>query len=80
MMWAALTLAVVVFIVVLVVALFRPRTPEPPLDPEAAMQAAVELHRIDRRLDVEWTKRELRRDADELEHSIEEIIGDDDEP
>jgi hypothetical protein len=62
------------------VCLSRRRRPEPPLDPESLLQAAIELHRIGRRLDVDWTKYELRRDADRLEHRIVELTDEHDEP
>lgn len=70
---AALTIAVILFALVLL----KPRKPEPPLDPESVMQAAVELHRIRRDIEVAHTRAELRRDADVLEHRIVEIISDD---
>jgi hypothetical protein len=79
-MWPALAVALAAAVLLLAVAMLRSRKPEPPLDPEAAMRAAVELHRIGRQLDVDWTKAELRRDADRLEHRIVEIIDGDDEP
>jgi hypothetical protein len=70
--WLAGVLGVV--ILVLVACLFGRRNPEPPLDPEATMQAAVELHRIRRDLDVAYLKSEQRRDASLVEHRIIEII------
>jgi hypothetical protein len=76
--WIAGGLAIV--ILVLVAYLLRSRSPEPPLDPEATMEAAVELHRIGRDLDVAYTKSEQRRDASVVEHRIVEIIDGSDEP
>lgn len=61
-------------ILVLVAYLLWPRSPEPPLDPESAMKAAVELHRIRRDLDVAYAKTEQRRDAGLLEHRIIKIL------
>lgn len=79
-MWLVAGVVICVLVLLLVVVVLRPRKPEAPLDPEAVMRAAVELHRIGRELDVNWTKAELRRDADVLEHRIVEIIDSDDEP
>jgi hypothetical protein len=78
MIWVAVALAIAV--VLLALTLLKPRKPEPPLDPETVMQAAVELHRIRRDLDVAYTKSEQRRDAGLLEHRIIEIIDSNDEP
>jgi hypothetical protein len=69
-----------VLILVLIVVVLRARKPEPPLDPESVMHAAVELHRIGRQLDVDWTKAELRQDADRLERRIVNTIDSDDGP
>lgn len=71
MIWLIGALAFV--ILVLAACLLRSRDPEP-LDPEATMKAAVELHRIRRDLDVSYTKSEQRRDASLVEHRIVEII------
>ena len=78
MIWliGALGLAVLL----LMLGLLWSRNPEPPLDPEDAMKAAVELHRIRRDLDVAWAKSEIRRDAGLLEHRIGEILDSDDGP
>lgn len=75
MTWVIVALAVAALLLALV--LLKPRKPESPLDPESVTQAAIELHRIRRDLDVAWTKSQLRRDADALEHRIIEIIGSD---
>jgi hypothetical protein len=78
MIWlAALLLLLAVTVCVFV---FERREAAPPLDPEAAMRASIELHRIRRRLDVDWARTELRRDADLLEHRIIEVVDSDDEP
>jgi hypothetical protein len=74
-----LALAMVVVVSIALLSLV-PRKAEPHLEPEAAMRAAVEMHRVHRDLDAEWTKHELRRDADALEHRIVEVIDSDDEP
>jgi len=75
MIWLIVALTIAVLLLALV--LLKPRKPEPPLDPESVMRAAVELHRIRRDLDVAYTKAELRRDANALEHRIVEVISDD---
>jgi hypothetical protein len=77
MIWVIVALAIAVLLLALT--LLKPRKPVLPLDPESVMQAAVELHRIRRDLDVAYTKCELRRDAGLLEHRIVEIIDSDDE-
>lgn len=71
MIWVIAALAVVIL---LPLALLKLRKPEPSLDPESAMQASVELHRIRRQLDVAYTRSELRRDADLLERRISKIL------
>jgi hypothetical protein len=73
-------IALVAAVSLLAFALLRSRSSAPPLDPEAAMKAAVELHRIRRDLDTAYTKSEQRRDAGLLEHRIVEIIDGHDEP
>jgi hypothetical protein len=78
MTWLVVVLTVAV--VLLALALFGSRKPEQPLDPDSVMQAAVELHRIRRDLDVAYTKSQLRRDADALEHRIVETLDRYDEP
>lgn len=48
----------------------------PPLDPEKVMQAAVDLHRIRRRLDVADLKHQQRRDALRLKRELAESAED----
>ncbi len=78
MTWVIVALTIAVLL--LAFAQLKPRKPEPPLDPESVMKAAVELHRIRRQLDVAYAKSEQRRDAGLLEHRIVEILDSDDEP
>ncbi len=78
MTWVIVALAIAVLLLAL--ALLKPRKPEPPVDPESVMQAAVELHRIRRDIDVAHTKSELRRDAGLLEHRMVEILDSNDQP
>lgn len=46
----------------------------PKVDPEQAVKAAVELHKIRRRLDVAWTKSEQRREGAALRREIAEAL------
>jgi hypothetical protein len=48
----------------------KPPTPPTPVDPEQAVRAAVELHRIRRNLDVAWSKSEQRREGAALRREI----------
>lgn len=54
------------------------KTSEPPespeVDPEQAMKAAIELHRIRRNLDVAWTKTEQRREGAALRREIAKTL------
>lgn len=47
----------------------------PPVDPEAELKAAVELHRIRRNLDLSWTKTQQRQDAERLRRQIRDELG-----
>jgi hypothetical protein len=49
-----------------------PESPE--VDPEQAMKAAIELHRIRRNLDVAWTKTEQRREGAALRREIAKTL------
>jgi hypothetical protein len=55
----------------------EPHTP-PNVDPEQAMKAAIELHKIRSHLDVAWTKSEQRREGAGLRREIAEALDDDD--
>lgn len=78
--------AVMVVVVLLVVGAIayliwktsEPSTPES-VDPEQAMKAAVELHRIRRNLDVAWIKSEQRRESTALRRDIAEALEDEDD-
>jgi hypothetical protein len=52
----------------------RRQPPPEEVDPEQAMKAAVELHRIRRNLDVAWIKREQRRGAARVRREIAEAF------
>lgn len=56
-------------------------SPAPPedVDPEQAMKAAVELHRIRRNLDAAWIKSEQRREGAALRRDIAEAFEDEDD-
>jgi hypothetical protein len=58
---------------------FTRRAPraEIPTDPEAALRAAIELHRIGRKLDGAWLKSQQRQDATRLRRDIGEALDDD---
>ena len=57
----------------------EPSAPPGPVDPEQAMKAAAELHRIRRNLDASWTKTEQRREGAALRRDIAEVLkGEDD--
>jgi membrane protein involved in colicin uptake len=48
-----------------------------PPDPEKVVQAAVELHRIRRRLDLADLRHRQRRDAAQLKREIADALDDD---
>jgi hypothetical protein len=53
----------------------EPETSLPPeVDPEQAVKAAIELHRIRRNLDVAWTKTEQRREGAALRREIAKTL------
>lgn len=57
-------------------------SPEPPsfsADPEAELRAAVELHRIRRRLDAVWLKAQQRQDAEVVRQKIREALAEEDD-
>jgi hypothetical protein len=49
-----------------------PRSPD--VDPEQAVKAAVELHRIRRNLDVAWAKSEQRCEGAALRREIADVL------
>jgi hypothetical protein len=71
---ALFVLAALVWFIVLM----RGNQPAPPVDPEQAVKAAVELHRIRRNLDVAWTKSEQCREGAALRREIAEALDCDD--
>lgn len=62
--------------VLLGAAVLRWRQSRSPHDPQAAMQAAVDLHRIRRSMDVAWAKTELRRESSRLRRLMAEELDD----
>jgi hypothetical protein len=78
-----MTVLVVVLLLVvcgLIGYLIRQSTESPAagdVDPEQAMKAAVELHRISRRLDVARLKHEQRCDAARAKREITEALDND---
>lgn len=48
------------------------------VNPEQAVKAAVELHRIRRRFDASWTRSQQRRDAARVKREIAEAFKGDD--
>lgn len=50
--------------------------PRAPVDPETLTQAAIELHRIRRRIDAADLKHRQRRDAVRLKREIAEALED----
>jgi hypothetical protein len=77
MTWLVLLLVVGALVAVVVL---KERRPVEPLDPEEIVRAAVELHAIRRRLDVAWTKSELRQDSARLRRGITEALDEPREP
>ena len=57
----------------------QPDVPPEPIDPEAEMRAAVELHRIRRNLDASWTKTQQRQDGEALRREIRAALDESDE-
>jgi hypothetical protein len=69
-------LLVAVVLLLSVVAFRRPRRPEAPLDPETAVQTAIELHRIHRQLDVAEIRSEQRQGVSRLRRDIGDALED----
>lgn len=78
MIWWFVVIGVLVVVFGLVIFQDRPVKKPETVSPEAAMQAAVELHRIRRRLDVAHIKTEQRRDSSRLRREIGEVLDGDD--
>ncbi len=74
MIWLVLLLLAVVLVGLSVWK--HSEAPRPPVDPEEAVKAAIELHQIRRRLDVAWTKTEQRQDAARLRREIGGALDD----
>jgi len=73
----AVTVLLVVIVVVAVVLLITKGThtsPAPDVDPERAVEVAVELHAIRRRLDVAWARSELRDATSALRRELDEDL------
>ena len=69
-----------VLILVLMLVIFQDSLPERPVSRKAAMQAAVELHRVRRQLDVAYIKTEQRRDTSRLHREIGRVLESDERP
>jgi hypothetical protein len=79
MAWLVLLLLVAAFVALIAYSRREPPVAEP-VDPEQALKAAVELHRIRRNLDAAWTKQEQRRCGARLCREIAEALEDDERP
>jgi hypothetical protein len=75
----AICIAAVLIVVVVIAGLHRPPAEPPPVDPESMTRAAIELHRIGRKLDVAYTKVEQRRGSARLKREIRDALDSDDE-
>ena len=71
MIWLAV---ISVLLVIFVLVLFQDWQSKNPVSPEAAMHAAVELHRIRRQLDVTELKSEQRGDTSRLRREIQDAL------
>ena len=69
-----LVLFLIVGLLVVLIGYQRSQRPPQPLDPEEAMRATIELHRISRRLDVARLKHEQRCDAARSRREIAEAL------
>jgi hypothetical protein len=74
MIW--LILGVLVTCLAILVVLKDRQGGEKPVDPAAATRAAIDLHTIRRRIDVELTKREQRQNATRARREIAEALDD----
>jgi hypothetical protein len=79
MIWLTLGLLLMVCVVEATLHLRskRPDQSAGRVDPEAEVKAAVELHRIRRRLDGEAVRHDQRRDASSLRREIHGVLHDD---
>lgn len=76
-----IVLAVLAFALVALIAAKHRTPPSPPpagvlddFSDEEVIRAAVELHAIDQRLNVAWTRHELRGDANRLHRELAEEL------
>lgn len=78
-----LLLIVLLLVVAFLVGYLARQSSEPPMpsdiDPEREMEAAVELHRIHRRLDVAWARSERRREGAALRREIRKALENDEQ-
>jgi|GEM_PF-1805032 len=81
MVWVILILVLIVglFIGYLIWITSEPDAPPLDVDPEQAIKAAIELHKIRSRLDVAWTKSEQRREGAHLRREISEALKSDED-
>jgi hypothetical protein len=76
MIWLILALLFAALVGVIVAKEWHRPAPAPS-DPEAALRAAVALHAIRRRIDVEVLKREQRQRATQTRREIAEALDED---
>jgi uncharacterized protein YehS (DUF1456 family) len=73
-------LVLIVLVAALVALIAKKRGKEQPVDPEAAVRAAIELHAIGRRLDIAQARHEQRLAALQLRREIAEALEEDNQP
>lgn len=78
MIWAFLLVALAIGLIIW--RFSEPDEPPKPVDPEYARKAAVDLHRIRRRLDASAVKTEQRQRAAEVRREISEAFDRDGKP
>jgi len=77
MIWAFVFLVVAAILIYWLRQLDSPRGEAPSPDPEREMEAAVELHRIRRNLDVAWMRSEQRQAGAALRREIKQALEED---
>lgn len=71
-----LIVSLVIAVVLLALTVFRAREHPPAVNPEEAVRAAVELHRIGRQLDAAYLKSQQQRDGAQLRREIGDRLDD----
>lgn len=75
MIWAVLVLIAAAVVGYLIWKHSEPSAAAAPdVDPEQAVKAAIELHRIRSNFDVSWIKSQQRREAARLRREIAEVL------